>query len=85
MNRPPVSRPPLSVVTSPPAMPVTYCIHTSYKKLLSKMGMAVVLFHFQGQSVSELADLMGVSRKGAESLLSRARAALRQRLASLLD
>ena len=41
MNRPPVSRPPLSVVTSPPAMPVTYCIHTSYKKLLSKMGQKV--------------------------------------------
>lgn len=43
--------------------------------------MALVLFHFEGLSVHETASLLGVSPKAAESLLSRARAALRSRLA----
>ncbi len=46
--------------------------------------MAVVLFHMEGLSVGEVAHLMETSPKAVESLLSRARAALRERLADLL-
>jgi DNA-directed RNA polymerase specialized sigma24 family protein len=46
--------------------------------------MAVVLFHLQGLSVQETAELLSVSPKAAESLLSRARRALKDRLAGLL-
>ncbi len=46
--------------------------------------MAIVLFHLEGLSVIEAANLLGVSRKAAESLLSRGRAALRHDLAPLL-
>lgn len=46
--------------------------------------MAVVLFHMEGLSVGEVARLMETSPKAVESLLSRARATLRERLADLL-
>lgn len=46
--------------------------------------MAVLLFHMEGLSVREVAGLLEVSPKAAESLLSRARASLRQRLSPLL-
>jgi RNA polymerase sigma-70 factor (ECF subfamily) len=47
--------------------------------------MAIVLFHFEGLGVNEVADILDVSRKAAESLLGRGRAALRQRLAAVLS
>lgn len=46
--------------------------------------MAVVLFHLEGLSVEETAALLSVSPKAAESLLSRARRALKDRLGGLL-
>jgi len=46
--------------------------------------MAVVLFHMEGASVKEVASLLDVSPKAAESLLSRARSSLRERLRPLL-
>lgn len=46
--------------------------------------MAVVLFHMEGLSVREAAALLEVSPKAVESLLSRARTALRERLSGLL-
>ncbi len=46
--------------------------------------MAVVLFHLQGLSVQETAELLEVSPKAAESLLSRARRSLKDRLGALL-
>lgn len=42
--------------------------------------VALVLFHVDGLSVAELAAELGRSPKGAEALLTRARAALRARL-----
>ncbi len=42
--------------------------------------MAVVLFHMEGLNIGEVARLMETSPKAVESLLSRARAALRERL-----
>jgi RNA polymerase sigma-70 factor (ECF subfamily) len=42
--------------------------------------MALVLFHMEGLSVKEVAELMETSSKAIESLLSRARAGLRERL-----
>ncbi len=46
--------------------------------------MAVVLFHLEGLGVREVADLLETTPKAAESLLSRARAALRERLGDIL-
>jgi RNA polymerase sigma-70 factor, ECF subfamily len=46
--------------------------------------MAVVLFHMEGLGVKEVADLLETSPKAVESLLSRARAALRERLGGIL-
>jgi RNA polymerase sigma-70 factor, ECF subfamily len=46
--------------------------------------MAVVLFHMEGLGMREVADLLETSPKAVESLLSRARAALRQRLGPVL-
>jgi RNA polymerase sigma-70 factor (ECF subfamily) len=47
--------------------------------------MAVVLFHFEGLTVRETARHLDLSPKAAESLLSRARATLRERLAGALE
>ncbi|MEW6757965.1 MAG: sigma-70 family RNA polymerase sigma factor [Acidobacteriota bacterium] len=47
--------------------------------------MAIVLFHLEGLSVVETARLLEVGAKAAESLLSRGRRALRERLAGFLD
>jgi RNA polymerase sigma-70 factor, ECF subfamily len=46
--------------------------------------MAVVLFHMEGLSVKEVSGLMDASPKAVESLLTRARSALKARLAGLL-
>jgi RNA polymerase sigma-70 factor, ECF subfamily len=46
--------------------------------------MAVVLFHMEGLSMKETADLLEASPKAAESLLSRARTTLRERLEGIL-
>ena len=47
--------------------------------------MAIVLFHMEGLSVKEVAELLEISAKAAESLLSRARATLRERLEGVLQ
>ena len=54
------------------------------QNLPSSQRMAVVLFHMEGLNMGEVARLMETSPKAVESLLSRARAALRERLAGLL-
>ena len=47
--------------------------------------MAIVLFHLEGLPVAETARLLEIGVKAAESLLSRGRRALRERLAGILD
>jgi RNA polymerase sigma-70 factor (ECF subfamily) len=47
--------------------------------------MAIVLVHFEGLPVAETARLLEVGVKAAESLLSRGRRSLRERLAAVLD
>lgn len=47
--------------------------------------MAIVLFHLEGLPVAETARLLGIGVKAAESLLSRGRRALRERLGGILD
>ena len=59
-------------------------LEKSLQSLPPAQRMAIVLFHLEGLSVIEAAQLLGVSRKAAESLLSRGRAALRHALAPLL-
>jgi RNA polymerase sigma-70 factor (ECF subfamily) len=54
------------------------------QSLAPAQRMAVVLFHLEGFPVKEVARLMDSSPKAAESLLSRARATLRERLEPLL-
>ncbi len=46
--------------------------------------MAVILFHMEGLSMKEVSDLLEISPKAVESLLSRARATLRDRLSPIL-
>ena len=45
---------------------------------------AVVLRHYEGMAYEEIAGAMGVSRRAVDSLLSRAREALKRRLQGLL-
>ncbi len=52
--------------------------------LAPSQRMAVVLFHLEGLGVKEVADLLETTPKAAESLLSRARTALRERLGGIL-
>ena len=54
-------------------------------RLPSAQRMAVVLFHMEGLSVREVADLLETSPKAVESLLSRARSALREGLGAALS
>ena len=55
------------------------------KELPPRQRMAVVLFHQEGATLREVAEALDLSGKAVESLLSRARAALRDRLGPLLD
>ena len=50
--------------------------------LNQRQRTAVALFHFEGLSVRDCADAMDVSEAAVESLLSRARASLRNRLST---
>lgn len=50
------------------------------RSLPTSQRMAVVLFHLEGLSVREVAQLLDTSPKATESLLSRARTALREKL-----
>lgn len=50
------------------------------RQLPRTQRMAMVLFHYEGLSVKEVADHLETSPKAVESLLSRARVTLRDRL-----
>lgn len=54
-------------------------------RLPAVQRMALVLFHMEGLSVKEVAGLLETSSKAVESLLSRARATLRERLGGILN
>ena len=60
-------------------------LSSALSRLPSAQRMAVVLFHMEGLSVREVADLLETSPKAAESLLSRARSALREGLGTILS
>ena len=59
-------------------------LRAALQSLPASQRMAVVLFHFEGLDVREVARLLETSPKAVESLLSRARSALRERLHPLL-
>jgi RNA polymerase sigma-70 factor (ECF subfamily) len=59
-------------------------MNSALQSLAPFQRMAVVLFHMEGLTVKEVAQLLDTSPKAAESLLSRARATLRERLGPLL-
>ena len=50
--------------------------------LPGKQRLAITLRHYEGMSYDEIAEAMGVSPKAVDSLLQRARSALRQSLAA---
>ncbi len=55
-------------------------LHSELHRLPTNQRSALALFHWQGFSVSQVADILGVSTRAAESLLTRARRKLRERL-----
>ena len=59
-------------------------LDSALQSLAPAQRMAIVLFHLEGLAVKEVARLLETSPKAAESLLSRARAALRERLEPFL-
>jgi len=59
-------------------------LDSALQSLAPIQRMAVVLFHIEGLTVKEVARLLDTSPKAAESLLSRARATLRERLGGRL-
>ena len=57
-------------------------VDTALKALPDRQRMALVLFHYEGLSQIEVGRSMGISDEAVESLLSRARRALKAALAS---
>ncbi|WP_227819680.1 RNA polymerase sigma factor [Aurantiacibacter atlanticus] len=54
--------------------------HTEIQRLPVRLREALILVAFDGRSQSEVADIMGVSEKAVESLLYRARKALKEKV-----
>lgn len=59
-------------------------LNSALQTLAPAQRMAVILFHREALSMKEVARLLDSSPKAVESLLSRARAALREKLGTLL-
>jgi len=59
-------------------------IRQALEGLNERQRMAVVLNKFEDMNYAEIAEIMGLTTKAVKSLLSRARAALRQALASYI-
>jgi len=57
-------------------------VDQALQRLPERQRLALVLFHFQGQSQGEAAAALGISEEALESLLARARRALKSDLAS---
>ncbi len=49
--------------------------------LAERQRLALTLFHYEGRSLSEIGDVLGVSAEAVESLLARARRSLKSALA----
>jgi RNA polymerase sigma-70 factor, ECF subfamily len=60
-------------------------VHSALRTLPARQRAALVLFHFQAASTREGAAVMALSEKAFESLLTRARAALRQALRGYME
>lgn len=59
-------------------------LERALQALPASQRMAVVLFHMEGLSLKEAAAALDLSPKATESLLSRARTSLREKLGALL-
>lgn len=55
-------------------------VDAALKALPERQRLALTLFHFEGMSQSEVASVMGISDEAVESLLARARRALKAAL-----
>ena len=55
-------------------------VEAALRGLPERQRQALVLFHFESMSQTEVADVLGVTDEAVESLLSRARRTLRERL-----
>ena len=53
---------------------------TALKALPERQRLALTLFHFEGMSQIEVAEAMGITDEAVESLLARARRALKTAL-----
>jgi len=56
---------------------------TALKTLPERQYLALVLFHYQGHKMTEVAEIMECSSEAVESLLARARRTLKQKLGPL--
>lgn len=56
-------------------------VDAALQALPERQRMALVLFHYEGQSMADAADIMGISVDALESLLARARRTLKKQLA----
>jgi RNA polymerase sigma-70 factor (ECF subfamily) len=63
---------------------LTVVIRRALDALNERQRMAVVLNKFEDMNYAEIAEIMGLTTKAVKSLLSRARSALRQALASYI-
>jgi RNA polymerase sigma-70 factor (ECF subfamily) len=78
-DRPPES---LQVSEDPERRARTEAVRKAVAELPDRQRMALVLSHFEGRSYKEVAELMDVSVPSVESLIFRAKGALKERLIS---
>ena len=58
-------------------------VHTHLDALAPNQRAAIILKHFEGLSYAEISQVMGITQKAVERLLSRARSTLQSRLSHL--
>jgi RNA polymerase sigma-70 factor (ECF subfamily) len=58
-------------------------VHAHLDALPPKQKAAIILKHFEGLSYAEISQVMGITKKAVERLLSRARSTLQTRLSHL--
>jgi RNA polymerase sigma-70 factor (ECF subfamily) len=59
-------------------------VRVAIRALPARQRVALVLKHYEGMSYAEIAETMQTSRRAVDSMLARARQALKEMLADLL-
>jgi len=80
VDEPPEQEQPAEQLKALTGEEVSARVDEALKKLPERQRVALTLFHYEGMSQSEVGGLMNISDEAVESLLSRARRALRTEL-----